>query len=127
MRLALEILDGELAVVRLDPAAPLPAWLDWSASPFVSATRTADELSIVCAGGLVPAAARAERGWRAVKVRGPLGFALTGILRSLLAPLAEAGLSVFALSTFDTDYVLVRASDLARARALLGTDHDVVA
>ncbi len=64
MRLALEILDGELAVVRLDPAAPLPAWLDWSASPFVSATRTADELSIVSAPSA--AGARSRSGGRSI-------------------------------------------------------------
>jgi hypothetical protein len=112
--LTLSVLPDTLAVARLGARDPLPDWLDW-ADPFVAVARTADELSIVCRGERVPAAVRAERDWAALRVEGPLDFALTGVLASLAVPLAEASVTIFALSTFDTDYVLVRRRDLARA------------
>lgn len=116
--LTLSILTTPLAVARLDPASGVPPWVDWS-GPLVSVTRTAEEVSVVCADGCVPEGVRAERGWRALKVDGPLDFALTGILARLAVPLAEAGISIFAVSTFDTDYVLVRAETLDEAVATL--------
>jgi hypothetical protein len=74
----------------------------------------------------VPADVRAERGWRAFKVEGPLDFSLTGILSRIAAPLTDAGVSIFAISTFDTDYVLVRESALEKAkRALTDSGHTV--
>ncbi len=82
-------------------------------------SRTAGELSIVCPAALVPPGVRAEAPWQAIAVRGPLDFALTGVLASLAVPLADAGISLFAVSTFDTDYLLVRSTDASRARALL--------
>ncbi|MFI4986365.1 MAG: ACT domain-containing protein [Alphaproteobacteria bacterium] len=124
-RLTLEILDLELAVVRLARHEPLPAWFEWRARPISSVTRTDDETSILCPAELVPPDARAERGWRAIKVRGPLEFSLTGILHSILAPLSAAEVSVFALSTYDTDYVLVRHADMPRALAALRSDFDI--
>ena len=105
------------AVVRLEPDAELPAWA--STTPFTSSTRTASELSVVCREDGVPAGASAERGWRLLEVAGPLDFSLTGVLASLAAPLAAAGVTLFALSTFETDYVLVRGTQLARASAAL--------
>ena len=84
-----------------------------------SVTRTAAELSIVAPSAAVPPEVRAERDWRALRVAGPLDFALTGILASLAAPLADAGVSIFALSTYDTDYVLVRHPQLDVALAAL--------
>ncbi len=94
------------------------------AGGFVSVTRTSDELSLVVAEEAVPRGAtadglRVQSGWRCLKVAGPLDFSLVGILASLAVPLAEAGVSIFAISTFDTDYLLVPASDLARAVAEL--------
>ena len=115
--LALSLLPGELAVCRLEPDAPLPTWA--LASPFVSLTRTAGELSVVCAASAVPADVRTEPGWRCLAVAGPLDFAETGILAALTVPLAAAAISVFALSTFDTDVLLVRAVDLDHALAVL--------
>jgi uncharacterized protein len=115
--LALTLLPGELAVCRLAPDAPLPAWA--FASPLFSLTRTAGELSVVCETSAVPAGVRAAPGWRCLAVAGPLDFAETGILAALTAPLAAAAISVFALSTFDTDYLLVRTADLGRALAVL--------
>ena len=82
-------------------------------------TRTASELSIVCPDASVPAAVTAHRGWRAIAVDGTLDFALTGVLASLASPLASAGVSIFAVSTYDTDYVLVQQDALDRAVAAL--------
>jgi len=109
----LSILGSTLAVCRLAADDAFPAWL--SARGFVSVTRTADELSVVCAADAVPANVRCEAGWRALAVEGPLDFGVTGILASIAAPLAEAGISIFAISTFDTDYVLVKAERLGDA------------
>lgn len=119
--LDLGLLSIRLALVRLDPGAGVPGWIDWSA-PLVSVTRTADELSLVIPERCVPAAGsglRCEAGWRAFKVEGPLDFALTGILASLAVPLAEAGVPIFAVSTFDTDYLLVRDAHVKRAASAL--------
>jgi hypothetical protein len=115
--LTLTILETPLAIARLDPAAPPPAWA--VTGELSSITRTADELSVVCAETAIPAGIKVERGWRALKVAGPLDFALTGVLAAIAQPLAAAQVSIFAVSTYDTDYVLVRESDLARAREAL--------
>lgn len=124
MSLVLDRLDGALAVCRLGADAPLADWM-WT-GPVASVTRTEAELSVVCAESAVPEGVRAEGGWRALRVRGPLVFDLTGILASLTAPLAEAGLPIFSLSTFDTDVVLVRETDLdAAAAALREVGHEV--
>ena len=124
MSLVLDRLDGTLAVCRLGADAPLADWM-WT-GPVASVTRTEAELSVVCAESAVPEGVRAEGGWRALRVRGPLVFDLTGILASLTAPLAEAGLPIFSLSTFDTDVVLVRETDLdAAAAALREVGHEV--
>ena len=82
-------------------------------------TRTPDELSIVCSQANVPPNTFSEPDWRALKVSGPLDFSLTGILASLASPLAQAGISIFALSTFDTDYLLVKSGALDRAVEVL--------
>jgi hypothetical protein len=121
--LTLSILPDTFAICRLDPSAPIPAW---TLGDFISITRTRDELSMVCAQANVPDAIRCERGWRALKIEGQLDFALTGILASIATPLADAGISIFALSTFDTDYVLVKAEKLEQAiRVLQKAGHDV--
>ena len=122
-RLRLSVLDERLAVCRLTPDAALPDWLAWDGA-LTAVCRTAEELSLVCREAEVPAEVRAERGWRAFKVAGPLDFALTGILASLAGPLAEAGISLFAVSTFDTDYLLVREADFERARTVLAQTCD---
>jgi hypothetical protein len=108
----LDLLPHRLAICRLpvDEATPT-----WATGPFVSITRTAGELSIVCAEELVPAGTKCEGGWRVFQVAGPLDFSLTGILAAIADPLAHAGVSIFALSTFDTDYVMVKESSLAKA------------
>jgi hypothetical protein len=122
--LTLHVLPERLAVCRLAPDAPVPAQPGGAA--FWSVTRTSDELSIVLPEEAVPAMWEAETGWRCLKVQGPLDFGLTGILASLATPLAKAGVSIFALSTYDTDYVLVKDSDLEEAkRALSAGGHRV--
>jgi hypothetical protein len=82
------------------------------AGSLFSITRTNEELSIVCAEALVPPGVQVESGWRGLKVAGPLDFALTGILAELSGALARAGISLFAISTYDTDYILVKEKDL---------------
>lgn len=122
--LTLSLLPDTLAVCRLAPDADAPAWA-WTGEP-ASVTRTRDELSIVCRADAVPQEVRAEAGWRCLKVHGPLDFALTGILAALTAPLAAAGIALFAVSTFDTDYLLVKAENLDRAAEVLrGAGHRV--
>jgi hypothetical protein len=115
--LTLSLLSDTLAVCRLPADAPVPAWA-WTGEP-ASVTRTRDELSVVCRAQAVPDGVRAETGWRCLKVQGPLDFGLTGILAALTASLAAAGIPVFALSTFDTDYLLVKAENLDRAMETL--------
>jgi len=111
--LRLSFLSDRLAICRMEQNAAIPAWA--TASAFFSITRTAEELSLVCAERLVPAGVQMESGWRALKVEGPLDFALTGILAGLAGALAQAGISLFAMSTYDTDYILVKEKDLDRA------------
>lgn len=112
--LPLDVVPGTLAICRLPAEADVPAWAS-APGPFVTISRTPDELSITVAQDAVPAGVRCERDYRAIRVRGPLSPNLVGILLSIAEPLAEAGLSIFAISTFDTDYVLVRSSDLPAA------------
>jgi hypothetical protein len=108
-------LDGLFAVCGLPAGSPIPAWA--LTGSFVSITRTPDEVSIVCPQANVPPGAQSELGWRCFQVPGPLDFALVGILARLIAPLAVVGVPVFALSTFDTDYLLIRHTDVNRALA----------
>lgn len=105
-------LDGRFAVCRLGPSSPFPSW---PAGAFVSITRTPDELSIVCAEESVPDDVQCERDWRALRVEGPIPFEVTGVAASICTPLANAGISVFLIATFDTDYVLVKNDAFARA------------
>lgn len=121
----LVLLDGELAVARLAGDETAPPWAMEGA--LSSVTRTAEELSVVCAAAAVPAGVRAERGWRCLRVAGPLDLSLTGVLASIAAPLAAAGVSLFAVSTYDTDYVLVREESLGAAvDCLRAAGHDVI-
>jgi hypothetical protein len=123
--LRLAIFPDTLAVCRLAAGDAFPHWLP--PHGFLSVTRTPDELSIVCPQDTMPAGVRCEPGWRALAVAGPLDFGLTGILVSIAAPLAEAGISIFAISTFDTDYVLVKAERLDDAvEALRRAGHRIL-
>lgn len=120
--LTLTLLPGTYAICRLAPDAPEPAWARLSAAgdDFRSVTQTAAELSVVCPQSAVPDDVTAERGWRCLRLEGP--FDLTsaiGVLAAVAGPLAEAGVGIFAVSTYDTDYVLVHQPNLDRAVAAL--------
>ncbi|HET6497553.1 MAG TPA: ACT domain-containing protein [Coriobacteriia bacterium] len=122
--LDLELLPGLLAVCRLSVDSPLPGWL--ADATLTSVTCSAEETSIVCDASVVPPDVTAESGWRAIKVSGPLDFGLTGILLAIAQPLAAAGVPIFALSTYDTDYVLVKESALPQAvEALSSAGHRI--
>ena len=112
--LHIRLLPGHYAVAR---PSSWPEWLP--ADGFVSVTRTAGEISVVCEESLVPAGVVKETGFRALEFKGPFPFGLTGILDSVLHPLAQARIGIFAMSTYDTDYVLVKAEDLGKALTAL--------
>ncbi|HEX6711554.1 MAG TPA: ACT domain-containing protein [Rubrobacter sp.] len=111
--LTLTVLEERLAVCRLDVGADIPAWA--TGACFFSVTRAEDELSIVCPESNVPEDINREQGWRALKLEGPFELSMVGILASVAEPLAGAGVSIFAVSTFDTDYVLVGEEQLELA------------
>ncbi len=130
------LLPDRLAIVRLEANAMLP---EWAITPceavqcnLLALVRTADELSIVCNVLSLPADIadeahpRVDRGWRALKVQGPLDFSLVGVLATLTAPLAQARVTVFAISTYDTDYILIKETNLYTAMmALRQAGHEV--
>jgi hypothetical protein len=121
----LQLLAGGYAVSRLSPGEAPP---DWAGGELLALIWTPDELSIVSAADSVPESVRSERGWRVLRVAGPLDFSLVGILAALTGSLARAEIAVFSLSTFDTDYLLVRERDLEPAlRALESDGHRIAA
>jgi len=109
-------LKGRYAICRLDPQDEVP---EWAGGGFVSATRTKEELSIVCAAAGVPDGVTSEAPFSLLRVRGSMELTLTGVLAGVVAPLAEAEIPVFAVATFDTDYLLVREEDAAAAEVAL--------
>jgi hypothetical protein len=119
---ALALLPQRFAICRFGPDAPLPVWVFHGGATTWSLTRTPHELSLVCPeDDLPPALDRdVDRPWRAFALDGPLPLESLGVIASVASPLAEAGVPVFVLSTFDTDLVLVRERDLARATSTLG-------
>ena len=116
-RLRLVLTDERMAICRFGPGDRAPDWA--TAGSWWSMTRTRDELSIVCAEAAVPEAVAASRGWRRLRFEGPLPLDQTGILASVTGPLAAARVSVFAVATYDTDYVLVPDAQRAAAIAAL--------
>ena len=116
--LDLVLLPDDYAVCRLAAGAPLPPELD-NVKGVVSITRTPDEVSVICAAAHAPAGAAINTPWRCLRVAGPVDLALTGILASMVNPLADARVNIFAFSTFDTDYLLVPAVRLTEALAAL--------
>jgi hypothetical protein len=124
MSLRIHLLPERLAVSRLPADAAMPSWIRGT---FTSITRTRDELSVVCDDDAVPDGVQAERNWRAFQVEGPIPFDVTGVAAALANPLASAGISIFLLATFDTDYVMVRERDFQNAAdALRGAGHVVI-
>jgi hypothetical protein len=119
----LQLLDTRLAVCRLEPGA-LPSWFSLE-PPLSAAVVRAGELTLVCLEGAVPDGVVAEHGWRALEVAGPLDLTMTGVMAALSGALAAAGVSLFAVSSYDTDVLLVR--DLDGAVAALRSAGHVVA
>ncbi len=107
------LLSETLCICRLERNAPIPEWALTSA--FSSITRTVKELSVVCPRNRVPPGIQKQDGWKALQVEGPLDFSLTGVLASLTEPLAKEGISTFAISTYDTDYLLVKEKQMEGA------------
>jgi len=116
VRVELQWIAGEYAICRLPPDSRLG---NLATGPFLSVTRTGDELSVVCLASEAPDDARCERGYELLRVAGSMDLGLTGVLASLTAPLAAAGIPIFAVATFDTDYLLIRGADHERAAAAL--------
>jgi len=109
----LNLLPDRLAVSRLSPDASFPDWARFG--DLLAFIQTHEEISVICAERFVPPDVKTERGWRVVQVQGPLDFTLVGVIASISAVLAQAGVSIFALSTYDTDYVLVKEESLETA------------
>jgi hypothetical protein len=123
--LPLTVLDNRLAVCRAEPDQAVPEWVN-RAGAFTSITRTSAELSIVCGFDAVPPGTPMEGPWRAFKVQGPLVMTLIGVIESVARPLAQANVSIFAISTYDTDYVLVHEPDFDKAvEALIAAGHTI--
>ena len=123
-RFDLTVLPGSFAIVHLAADAPFPQWA--VQGEFFSVTRTSDEVSVVCTADQVPKDVKAEAGWRVLKVKGPFALSEIGVLAALSASLAEAKVSLFAISTFDTDYLLVSEKQLLAAiAALRGAGHRI--
>ncbi|MEO7866179.1 MAG: ACT domain-containing protein [Candidatus Eisenbacteria bacterium] len=121
MGLRLRRTDWRLAIVRFSPEATPPAWVFHASVEFYSLTRTPNELSIVCSEDDLPPSVdfNVQRGWAAFEVEGPLPFGLTGVVSGITAPLAAAGVPVFVISTYDTDYLLVEFANLETAERVL--------
>jgi hypothetical protein len=126
-RLVVDVRGGDYSVLHLPPGSvPEPSLFTVGGVTVVSVISAPDGVTVVCPTRVAPAAETREDGWRLLSVRGPLEFALTGIMAALAGELAAAGVSLFAVSTYDTDHVLVKGDDLERAvRALREAGHEV--
>lgn len=125
MILTMKLLDEKYGVCRLDAIEDTP---DWAVKgEFYSITKTSDELSIVCCEENIPSGIEFEKDWRILKVLGPLDFSLIGILSSISGVLAKQSISVFVISTFDTDYILIKEKDLDKSiDSLLEEGYNIV-
>lgn len=122
--LTLQLEMGDFSVCRLSPNEPAPAWA--GSGVFSSVTRTTEELSVICPSVQVPSGVKHEASWRLLKFQGPFAFNETGILASVLAPLAAAKIGILATATFDTDYLFVKTTQLDDAiRVLDNAGHTV--
>lgn len=125
IKLTLEVLSDTLGVCKLDTKQPIPPWA--YQGRFFSITKTMEELSIICSEKNIPEFVLCERDWKAFKVQGTLDFGLVGILAKLTTAFAEAGLGIFAISTYNTDYILVKAKDFDCAvHALRNDGHKII-
>lgn len=125
IKLTMKLLNEKYSVCRLDKDNAIPIWA--LQGNFFSITKTLDELSIVCLQKNIPNDIRCEKDWRILKVEGPLDFSLVGILASISSLMAEAQISIFALSTYDTDYILVKENNIDSAiSTLIKHNYDVI-
>lgn len=123
--LTMKLLKEKFGVCRLSKDELVPEWV--KGSDFYSITKTYDELSIVCSEGCIPSDIKCENDWRVLKVEGPLDFSLIGILSSISSILAQNKISIFAVSTYDTDYILVKNNDLDKAiESLIKERYEVI-
>ena len=123
--LTMKLLKEKYGVCRLDKNELIPKWAQ--NSDFFSITKTCDELSIVCSEDDIPIDIKCEKDWRILKIEGPLDFSLIGILASISTILAQNEISVFAISTYDTDYILVKNKDLSNAiQSLIKERYEVI-
>jgi len=123
--LALRLFPGAYAISRLDAGAPIPPWADGDGFVFIS--RTGTELSILSLAQRVPAGVRSEGGWRALELVGPFPFHAVGVAAAVTQPLGAGGISILLVTTFDTDFVLVKEAHLPHATDLLAAaGHRVV-
>ena len=121
----MKLLKEKYGVCRLDKAELIPQWA--TVSDFFSVTKTSDELSIVCNENNIPSGIKCEKNWRVLKIEGPLDFSLIGILASISTILAQKSISIFAVSTYDTDYILVKDKDIDNAiAALINESYEVI-
>ena len=117
--LTLTLLPDQYAICRLAPNDAIPDWAQQGT--FFSITKAPDELSIVCSTQYVPEGVKVRRGWRALKFEGPLDIELTGVVASVAEPLANAGVPIFLLATYGTDYVLIQEEQIETATHALTT------
>lgn len=123
--LTLEVLTETLGICKLAPTAAIPAWA--SKGAFFSITKTVEELSVVCSETNIPDGVLCEKGWRALKLQGPFAFDLVGIVAAVSAAVADAGIGIFVISTYDTDYILVKAENFEPAiQALQQAGHKII-
>lgn len=118
-QIRLQEVPGRFAVCRLEHGVAIPAWV--TQSRVFSVIQTLDELTVVCEADVVPTGVVCEQPWQCMRVAGAMPFSVTGVLAAITKPLAEAKISVFAFSTYDTDYLMVQESDWDRAREAWAT------
>ncbi|MBI2042106.1 MAG: ACT domain-containing protein [Candidatus Nealsonbacteria bacterium] len=118
-KFTLSTLPEKLGICHFDKKSPIPGWaMDIN---FCSITRTKDELSVVCPQDKIPGGVLAEKNWRAFKLEGTADLFSVGVIASLSQPLAEAGISLFIVSTYETNYILVEEKNLAKSKEILGS------
>lgn len=123
--LTMKLINEKYGVCRLNKEDDIPKWT--KSSDFISITKTEDELSIVCIENIIPEDIKCERDWRMLKVEGVLDFSLVGILSKISTVLANNSISIFAISTYDTDYILLKDKDLIKAiKALKDENYEII-
>lgn len=123
-KLTIKLLNGVFGVCRLNNKDKYPEWA--VNQHFYSVTKTADELSVVCLQEDIPDGVQCERDWRLLKVMRVLDFSLIGIIYSISQVLAENKISIFVISTYDTDYILIRDKDIEKALKALSEKYEII-